>query len=162
MRLWTMGLGFPGSSEVKNTPANAGGVDLISGPGRSPGEGNGNSLQYSCLGNPMDSGDGRAAVLGLQRVRHNLATKQQWAHRGFHILPQCPDDTSTSSLVPVFPKCVQRNQPRQSGEDQRCLVYRRVGLLSRHLQQQQAGVKRTRQAKTKSPELANTYQRQRK
>ena len=47
-----MGLGFPGSSEVKNTPANAGGVDLISGPGRSPGEGNGNSHQYSCLENP--------------------------------------------------------------------------------------------------------------
>ena len=123
-----MGLGFPGSSEVKNTPANAGGVGLISGPGRSPEEGNGNPLQYSCLGNPMDSRDGRAAVLGLQRVRHNLATKQQWAHRGFHILPQCPDDTSTSSLVPVFPKCVQRNQPRQSGEDQRCLVYRNPGV----------------------------------
>ena len=166
MRLWTMGLGYPGSSEVKNPPANAGGVGLISGPGRSPGEGNGNPLQYSCLGNPMDSGDRQAAVLGSQRVRHNLATKQQWAHRGFHTLPQCPDDTSTSSLVPVFPKCVQRNQPWQSAEDQRCLVYRNPGVwdccLSISLQQQQAGVKRTRQAKMKSPELVNTSQRQRK
>ena len=39
---------------VKNPPANAGDVSLIPGSGRSPGEGNGNSLQYSCLGNPMD------------------------------------------------------------------------------------------------------------
>ena len=41
---------------VKNLPANAGDVGLIPGSGRSPGEGNGNPLQYSCLGNPMVSG----------------------------------------------------------------------------------------------------------
>ena len=46
--------GFPGGSAVKNPPANTGDVSLIPGSGRSPGEGNGNSLQYSCLGNPMD------------------------------------------------------------------------------------------------------------
>ena len=39
---------------VKNLPANAGDVDSIPGSGRSPGEGNGNPLQYSCLENPMD------------------------------------------------------------------------------------------------------------
>ena len=39
---------------VKNLPANAGDVALIPGLGGSPGEGNGNPLQYSCLGNPMD------------------------------------------------------------------------------------------------------------
>ena len=39
---------------IKNPPANAGDVDLIPGWGRSPGEGNGNTLQYSCLENPMD------------------------------------------------------------------------------------------------------------
>ena len=44
-----MNLGFPGGSLVKNSPANAGDVDLISGLGRSPGEGNGNPLQCSCL-----------------------------------------------------------------------------------------------------------------
>jgi len=38
----------------KNLPANAGAVGLIPAPGRSPGEGNGNSFQYSCLENPMD------------------------------------------------------------------------------------------------------------
>ena len=47
---------FPGSSVVKNLPANAGDVGLICGSGRSPGEGNGNPLQYSCLGNPTDRG----------------------------------------------------------------------------------------------------------
>ena len=47
-RLWWP----PGGSVVKNPPANAGEADSIHGLGRSPGEGNGNSLQYSCLGNP--------------------------------------------------------------------------------------------------------------
>ena len=48
--------GFPGGSVVKNPPANAGATGdagLIPGSGRSPEEGNGNPVQYSCLGNPM-------------------------------------------------------------------------------------------------------------
>jgi len=47
-------MGFPGSSVVKNPYANPGDSGLIPGLGRPPGEGNGNPLQYSCLGNPMD------------------------------------------------------------------------------------------------------------
>ena len=47
---------FPGGSAVKNQPANAGDSDLIVRSGRSPGEVNGNRLQYSCLKNPMDRG----------------------------------------------------------------------------------------------------------
>ena len=47
-------LGLPGGSVVKNAPANAGDAGLIPGSGRSPGGGNGNPLQYSCLENPMD------------------------------------------------------------------------------------------------------------
>ena len=47
---------------VKNPPANAGDMGLIPGLGQSPGEGNGNPLQYSCLGNPMDIGAGWATV----------------------------------------------------------------------------------------------------
>ena len=50
---------------VKNMPANAGDVGLIPGPGRSPGEGNGNPLQCSCLGNPMDRGAWQAIVHGV-------------------------------------------------------------------------------------------------
>ena len=46
---------FSGVSAVKNPPANAG-EGFNPWPGRSPGEGNGNPLQYSCLGNPMDRG----------------------------------------------------------------------------------------------------------
>ena len=48
--------GFPGGSVVKNLPASAGDAGLIPGSERSPGEENGNLLQYSCLGNPMDRG----------------------------------------------------------------------------------------------------------
>ena len=47
---------------VKNLPANAEDVSLIPGSGRSPGEGNGNPLQYSCLRNPMDRGAWGATV----------------------------------------------------------------------------------------------------
>ena len=52
---------------VKNPPANAGHASLIPGLGRSPGEGNGNLLQYSCLGNPMDRGVWRATVQGVAK-----------------------------------------------------------------------------------------------
>ena len=49
-------MGFPGCLVVKNLPANAGDEGSIPGLGISPGEGNGNPLQYSCLGNYMDRG----------------------------------------------------------------------------------------------------------
>ena len=48
--------GFPGGSEVKVSACNAGDLGSIPGSGRSPGEGNGNPLQYSSLDNPMDGG----------------------------------------------------------------------------------------------------------
>ena len=48
--------GFPGGSVVENPLANAGDVGLVPESGRSPGEGNSNSLQYFCLENPMDRG----------------------------------------------------------------------------------------------------------
>ena len=60
-------LGFLGGSLVKNPPANAGDVGSISGLGRSPGEGTGNPLQYSCLENPMDGGAWRATVCGVAK-----------------------------------------------------------------------------------------------
>ena len=65
---------------VKNLPANAGDIgdtDSIPGLGRSPGGGNGNILQYSCLENSMDRGAWWATVMGLQRVRHDLAAEQK-------------------------------------------------------------------------------------
>ena len=70
--------GFPGGSVVKNLLASAGDMGSIPGTGRSPGEGNGNPLQYSCLGNPMDRGAWQATVNRVaETVRHNLVTKQQ-------------------------------------------------------------------------------------
>ena len=52
---------------VKNPLANAGDAGSIPGSGRFPGEGNGNPLQYSSLGNPMDRGAWQAAVLGVAK-----------------------------------------------------------------------------------------------
>ena len=56
---------------VKNLPANVGDVGLIPGSGRSPGVGNGNPLQYSCLENPMDREAWWARVHGVKRVGHD-------------------------------------------------------------------------------------------
>ena len=60
--------GFPGGSVVKKLPANAGDEDSISGSGRSiPGGGNGNPLQYSCLGSPIDRGAWHPVVHGVKK-----------------------------------------------------------------------------------------------
>ena len=67
---------FPGGSVVKNPPADAGDVGSIPGSGRSPREGNGNPLQYSCQRNPMDRGAWQATV-------HEVAKSQgmtEYAH----------------------------------------------------------------------------------
>ena len=61
-------MGFPGSSVVKNLPANAGDVGLIPGLGKSPGEGNDNIFYYSCLGNPMETGAWQGIVHRATKV----------------------------------------------------------------------------------------------
>ena len=53
--------------KTKNLPANAGDAGSIPGSGRPPGEGNGNSLQYSCLGNPVDRGAWQAIGHGVAK-----------------------------------------------------------------------------------------------
>ena len=67
-------------SAVKSPPASAGDVGLIPGSGRSPGEGNVNPLQYSCLENPMDRGALQATVHGVTIVGHDLVTKPPPIH----------------------------------------------------------------------------------
>ena len=57
---------FPGSSGCKESACKVGDPGSILGMGRSPGEGNGNPLQYSCLENPTDTGAWRATVQGSQ------------------------------------------------------------------------------------------------
>ena len=77
-------MGFFGGLVVKNplempeTIYNAGDAGSIPESGRSPGEGNGSPLQYSCLGNPIDRGFWWAIVHGVARVGHDLATKILW------------------------------------------------------------------------------------
>ena len=61
----TLYMGFPGGLMVKNLPAYAGDAGSSLGSGRSPGEGNCNPLEYSCLGNPMDRGTWWATVHGV-------------------------------------------------------------------------------------------------
>ena len=71
-------LGFSGGSVIKNLPANAGDardMGSITELGRSPGGGNGNLLQYSCLGKPMEEEPGELQSMGSQRGRHDLATE---------------------------------------------------------------------------------------
>ena len=68
-------IGFPSGSVVKNPPANEAGTGSIPGLRRSPGEGNGKSVQYSCLENPMNRGAWLATSMGSQRVRQDWATE---------------------------------------------------------------------------------------
>ena len=65
--------GFPGGSEVKASACNAGDLGSIPGLGRSPGEENGNPLQYSCLENPMDRGALWAIVHRVVKSRTRLS-----------------------------------------------------------------------------------------
>ena len=62
---------------VKNPPGNAGDAGSITEWGRSPGEENGNPLQCSCLGNPMDRGAWRLQSMGSQRAGRDLVTAAQ-------------------------------------------------------------------------------------
>ena len=65
-------MGFPGSSDGKETACNAGDPGLIPGLGRHPGEGNSNPLQYSCLENAMDRGAWRATIHGVTKTQTQL------------------------------------------------------------------------------------------
>ena len=68
---------FPHGSVGKESACSAGDLGLIPGLGRSPGERNGNPLQYSCLENLMDGGVWQATIHGVARVRHDLGTKER-------------------------------------------------------------------------------------
>ena len=81
------GRGFLGGSVVKNPPANSGDLGLNPGLRGPLGEGDGNPLQYSCLGNPMDKRAWWTIVYGVaKRVRFDLVTKQQQLRGSFPCL----------------------------------------------------------------------------
>ena len=73
-------LGFPGGSEDKASPCNAGDLGLIPGSGRSPGEGNGNPLWYSCLENPT----GRRSLVGYSPWNRKVSDTTKRLHFHFH------------------------------------------------------------------------------
>ena len=66
-------IGFPGGSDSKESACNVGDLGSIPGLGRSPREGHGNPLQYSCLKNPMDRGAWRAMVHGVTQNQTQLS-----------------------------------------------------------------------------------------
>ena len=68
---------FPGGSDSKASVYNAGDLGSIPGSGRSPAEGNGNPLQYSCLGNLMDRGAWRATVHGVTKNQTRLSMRAE-------------------------------------------------------------------------------------
>ena len=70
-------VGFPGDPAGKESACHAGEAGLIPGSGRSPGEGNGNPLQYSCLENSMDRGAWQATV-------HGITMRQDWTSKNIH------------------------------------------------------------------------------
>ena len=79
------------SQWLKNPPTNAGDVGLISGSGRSSGGGNGNPLQYSCLGNPMDRGGWRATQSWARLSMHRTVK----THRHTYFMHICMRRGST-------------------------------------------------------------------
>jgi len=99
--------GFPGGSVGKESTCNAGDLGLISGSERYLEEGNGNSLQYSCLKNPMNREAWRATVHGVARVRHMRVTKPP------------PHFTLTTALVQfscsVAQSCPTLHEPMDHG-----------------------------------------------
>ena len=94
---------FPGGSVVKNPPANAGDAEdagSIPGLGRSPRGGNGNPVQYSCLGNPMDRGAWLATVLRVAKSRTWLS---DWAHT------QAKSRVKLYKIIKVSVKAIHRS-----------------------------------------------------
>ena len=68
------------SSVGQESACSTGDLGSIPGSGRSPGEGNGRALQYSCSENPMDRGAWQVAVHGVARVGHNLVTEPHYTY----------------------------------------------------------------------------------
>ena len=90
--------GFPGSSDGKASAYNAGDPGLIPGSERSPGEGNGNPLQYSCLENPMDRGAYQATVHRVAKSWTRLKQLRTHTHTHIHTHTHTPDQKNASNF----------------------------------------------------------------
>ena len=115
-------LGFPGGAVAKTLPVNAGDAGSISGSGKFPAEGNGNPLQYSCLGNAMDKGAWHAGVHGVTKSRTRLSDETTTAilssflfsskQPPFSLHPLATSYESTSACVTI-----QSSPPDTDRED---------------------------------------------
>ena len=88
---WYHDMGIPRWFNSKESMYSAGAEGLIPGSGRSPGEENGDLLQYSCLGKPTERGACQATAHEDTEIRHNLATKQQRDPKAEDTVKQCSD-----------------------------------------------------------------------
>ena len=87
---------FPGGSGGKESACNVGDLGSIFGSGRSPREGNGYSLQYSCLENPMDTGAWWATVYGVTELdmTEHTGTLLGFNRQHFKVVSLCPGATN--------------------------------------------------------------------
>ena len=88
---------FPGGSEGKASACNAGDLGSIPGLGRSPGEGNSNPLQYSCLENPMDGGSWRATIPEVAKSQTRLS---DFTHSQMQVMKRKRVNKKSSTLLP--------------------------------------------------------------
>ena len=110
----TLSAWLPQLLSGKESACNAGDSDLISQSGRSPGEGNGNPLQYSCLGNPMDRGAWWATVHGVAKSP-TLSAAHAVQHSGCSSIylqtltftPRAVPSSRVPDLLRVSPGCLQ-------------------------------------------------------
>ena len=89
-------MGLPGCLSGKESVCQAGDMCLIPGLGRSPGGGNGKSLQDSCLGNPMNRGAWRATVYGVSKCWMKLSTYTRWNGQLSHLLQRKMSETQST------------------------------------------------------------------
>ena len=96
-------LGFPSGSEGKVSACNVRDSGSIPGSGRSPGEGNGNSLQYSCLENSMDGGAWWATVHGVAKSHTRLSDFTHSLTQGI-LSNMKPKESSDQTLIKWKPR----------------------------------------------------------
>ena len=117
------------SGNFQESAHNAGDLGLIPGSGRSPGKGNGYSLQYSCLETPMDRGAWQATMHGVARVRHNLETKPPPPGNSDKSDPRLVEVYEWNSAVPLPPVWTVQHCGLESGHQNGTALRQELGWV---------------------------------